>query len=134
MRAMVWLKSIREKVLLKENVWWKDHVSCCMSTSGFHFEIPWQLLICGSMKFNVDGAASGNVAGCSGVLRNHVGNLKVIFLGVVISVGADFAESSAAKMTLEVFVETEWGKDVDLVAESDSNVVLFWIENNLSRP
>ncbi|KAL4272005.1 hypothetical protein GQ457_13G000990 [Hibiscus cannabinus] len=133
MRALLWLKTLREKVLLKENIWWENLSSCRMSTSGFHFEIPWQLPICSSMKFNVDEVTSGNVTGCAGILRNYVGNLKAIFSGPVMGVGADFAELSAVKTTLEVFVETEWDKEVDLFVDSNLKVVLFWIKNNLFR-
>ncbi|KAL4303527.1 hypothetical protein GQ457_10G010910 [Hibiscus cannabinus] len=60
--------------------------------------------------------------------------LQVIFSGPVQGVGADFAELMAIKTALDVFVETGWYKDVGIIIESDSKVVLYWVENQLSRP
>ncbi|KAK8984705.1 hypothetical protein V6N11_020021 [Hibiscus sabdariffa] len=39
----------------------------------------------------------------------------------------------AINTALEVFAETDWGMVVHLVVESDTKVVLFWVENHLSR-
>ncbi|KAK8584152.1 hypothetical protein V6N12_068400 [Hibiscus sabdariffa] len=58
MRTLLWLRVLQEKVLLRDDVWWDDPISCCMCTNDLASETLWQLPICGSMKLNVDGTAS----------------------------------------------------------------------------
>ncbi|KAL4346938.1 hypothetical protein GQ457_17G003560 [Hibiscus cannabinus] len=65
-------------------------------------------------------------------LSNHVGNLRAFFSGPVKGVSTYFAELTAVITALEVFAETDWGKEVVLLVDSDSKVVLFWVENHFS--
>ncbi|KAK8652433.1 hypothetical protein V6N13_126466 [Hibiscus sabdariffa] len=75
---MLWLRALHDKALFREDSWWDDPIRCCSCSVGTGLECVWKHPIACTLKFNVDGVASGNVSGCSGVLRNHLGDIKAI--------------------------------------------------------
>ncbi|KAK9019400.1 hypothetical protein V6N11_053924 [Hibiscus sabdariffa] len=88
----------------------------------------------GAVKFNVDGSFLLNRVGCGGVLRNHKGEVIAIFSGPVDCFGTDYSELVAVKMVLNLFKETNMFGKARLVIESDSQIVLKWLQNFSTRP
>ncbi|KAK8992165.1 hypothetical protein V6N11_048260 [Hibiscus sabdariffa] len=81
-------------------------ISCWSCSLCIVSESAWQQPVLGTMKFIVDGAASGEVASCGGVLKNLLGEIKTISSCPVQGVRADFAELMAIKTALVTFVVT----------------------------
>ncbi|KAL4333388.1 hypothetical protein GQ457_07G006800 [Hibiscus cannabinus] len=96
--------------------------------------LDWFLPKSGSLKFNVDKACNSRAAGCGGVLRNCLGDVKTLFSRPVECQGADFVELMVVRTALVIFTEAfRIGRD-HLIVESDSKVVLHWIANPTTRP
>ncbi|KAL4384698.1 hypothetical protein GQ457_15G025740 [Hibiscus cannabinus] len=133
MRALIWIKALNEKILLKDDFWWDDPIAS-LGPSNSELLQDWIPPESGCMKFNVDGSFNTVAAGCGGVLRSSNGDMRAIFSGPVEYFGSDFAELMAVKTALSIFLEAGWMGKVHLIIESDSQVVLNWISNPLLRP
>ncbi|KAE8699091.1 hypothetical protein F3Y22_tig00110596pilonHSYRG00035 [Hibiscus syriacus] len=94
----------------------------------------WLPPVSGQLKFIVDGSASSKSAGCGGVLRTTNRHIIAMFFGPVLEVNSDFAELVVIKIALEVFADSCWRGKAALVVESDSKVVLNWVQNASARP
>ncbi|KAE8726444.1 hypothetical protein F3Y22_tig00006886pilonHSYRG00006 [Hibiscus syriacus] len=135
MRALVWCKTLKEFNELDEKRWWACPGFCVDSCEEKRRQkLIWQPPGLGKMKFNVDGSANKEAAGCGGVLRNSEGHVVAMFFGPVSLVNVDFAELVAIKFTLELFCGSKWLRNVVLIIESDSAVVLNWLQSYSGRP
>ncbi|KAE8687522.1 Indole-3-pyruvate monooxygenase YUCCA6 [Hibiscus syriacus] len=74
------------------------------------------------------GAAKAGAAGCGGVLRTSQGELKAMSSGPISIFDSDYAEVTAIKIALEVFMEACWVGKARLIVESDSKVALCWVQ------
>ncbi|KAE8696464.1 hypothetical protein F3Y22_tig00110670pilonHSYRG00065 [Hibiscus syriacus] len=135
MRALVWCKTLKEFNELDEKRWWACPGFCVDSCEEKRRQkLIWQPPGLGKMKFNVDGSANKEAAGCGGVLRNSEGHVVAMFFGPVSLVNVDFAELVAIKFALELFCGSKWLRNVVLIIESDSAVVLNWLQSYSGRP
>ncbi|XP_039050056.1 uncharacterized protein LOC120191133 [Hibiscus syriacus] len=135
MRAFAWCKALKVFEVLDEKRWWDSPGDAAISSEANRIlKTVWQPPKFGQMKFNVDGSATKDVAGCGGVLRTAEGYVVAMFFGPVAEINSDFAELSAIKKALEVFSESLWCGKVDLILESDSTVALNWVQNYYVRP
>ncbi|KAE8690196.1 hypothetical protein F3Y22_tig00110911pilonHSYRG00086 [Hibiscus syriacus] len=107
-----------------------EEVASCVSTQA----AVWFPPNLEQVKFNVDGAASIEAAGCGGVLRTPTGTVVALFSGLMSCLGADYAELIVVKTTFEVFRETDWFEKAELIIESNSQVVLNLISSTFLRP
>ncbi|KAE8716668.1 hypothetical protein F3Y22_tig00110114pilonHSYRG00627 [Hibiscus syriacus] len=123
MRTLLWLKASKEHVLIRGDLWCDD-ISCyskyCSNNVVSSGWIPPEH---GTVKFNMDGAVSGYIAGCGGVLRTDSEDLRAISLELVEGVEAGFSELMAVITVLDIFIEVEWVNKPELLVESDSYVV-----------
>ncbi|KAE8688105.1 hypothetical protein F3Y22_tig00111000pilonHSYRG00058 [Hibiscus syriacus] len=132
MRAFAWCKALKEFTDLDEKCWWDRPAKSAVVYQSS--KIIWKPPVLGQMKFNVDGSATNKSAGCGGVLRIADGYVVVMFSGPITEVNSDYAELVAIKIALEVFVESCWCGKAILIIESDSKVVLNWVQNFYVRP
>ncbi|XP_039056340.1 uncharacterized protein LOC120199270 [Hibiscus syriacus] len=122
------LKDLLVYVKMRAYAWYKSAAAYLCPKS------VWKPPASGQMKFNVDGSATKESAGCGGVLRTADGHVVSMFFGPVTEVNSDYEELVAIKNALEVFTESCWcGKSV-LIVESDSKIVLNWVQNSSVRP
>ncbi|KAE8715988.1 hypothetical protein F3Y22_tig00110156pilonHSYRG00126 [Hibiscus syriacus] len=78
---------------LDEKRWWVSPGSSAGNCEEQNRQkIIWHPLRLGQMKFNVDGSATKEAAGCGGVLRNSEGHVVAMFFGSVSRWGATFEE------------------------------------------
>lgn len=75
-------------------------------------------------KWNVDGSSKEKPgrAGTGGLLKNEEGDIKGMFVAFVSIRDSNEAEFLATTFALEISLELEWVKDLDLVIESDSKM------------
>ncbi|KAL4375916.1 hypothetical protein GQ457_02G031920 [Hibiscus cannabinus] len=83
-------------------------------------ETVWSPPSRGFVKFNVDGAAKSDVAGCLGVMRTKSGVVTLMFAGPLLSFGSDYAEVMAINIALEIFINANWIGKAGLIVESGS--------------
>lgn len=90
----------------------------------------------GFMKFNVDGAASGcpGEAGIGGILRNSVGETKMMFSKAIGRGDANLAEVLAIRQAFMMFAASNWNESHFLVIESDSFNAVSWIKSPSQAP
>ncbi|KAK9000739.1 hypothetical protein V6N11_081227 [Hibiscus sabdariffa] len=131
-RALIWIKAENKDLVLIDGDWWTHPKLSLASSSNVVTE--WTPPDEGAVKFNVDGSVLLNRAGCGGVLRNHKGEVIAIFYGPAECFGADYSELVAIKMAFNLFKETNVFGKARLVIESDSQIVLNWLQNFLARP
>ncbi|KAE8681632.1 hypothetical protein F3Y22_tig00111311pilonHSYRG00173 [Hibiscus syriacus] len=134
MRAYAWCKALKVFSVLDEKRWWDwpgESAGICAQQRP---KSVWKPPVSGQMKFNVDGSATNKLAGCGGILRTAEGYVVAMLFGPVTEINSDFAELIAIKIALDVFVESCWCGKTGLIVESDSKVVLNWIQNALARP
>ncbi|KAK9000750.1 hypothetical protein V6N11_081237 [Hibiscus sabdariffa] len=132
MRALIWIKAENKDLVLIDGDWW-THPKLPLASSA-NVVTEWTPPDEGAVKFNVDGSVLLNRAGCGGVLRNHKGEVIAIFSGLAECFGADYSELVAVKMALNLFKETNVFGKTRLVIESDSQIVLNWLQNFSARP
>ncbi|KAE8726307.1 hypothetical protein F3Y22_tig00007099pilonHSYRG00013 [Hibiscus syriacus] len=123
--------SINESLPIVEASWWKNPLECLDSNLP---QVDWAPPSARNLKFSMDGAFKNSVAGCGGVLRDDRGFIKAIFSGPVEAGSPEMAELAVIRMELELFVETGWHSHWSLIIESDSKVVLNWVNSVVSRP
>ncbi|XP_039040579.1 uncharacterized protein LOC120178871 [Hibiscus syriacus] len=131
MRALIWIKAINENVPMVEADWWNTLAECFSLKPPL---VSWCPPSEGCLKFNVDGAFKDPSAGCGGVLRNSKGDTKALFSAPVDPINSDYSELMAIKTVLALFLETGWCENFSLSIESDSQLVLKWIESSSERP
>ncbi|KAL4377715.1 hypothetical protein GQ457_02G032010 [Hibiscus cannabinus] len=98
----------------------------CRSKIG-SAETVWSPPSRGFVKFNVDGSAKSDVAGCLGVMRTRSGVVTTMFVGPLPSFGSDYAEVMAINTAVEIFINANWIGKAGLIVESGSKVELNWI-------
>ncbi|WRX26533.1 Ribonuclease H domain - like 10 [Theobroma cacao] len=93
-------------------------------------KVEWTNPVDGSMKFNVDGAASGcpGEAGIGGILRNSAGETKMMFSKSIEMGDSNLAEVLAIKQAFMMFFASNWNSFHSLVIESDSSNAVSWIQ------
>ncbi|KAK8589012.1 hypothetical protein V6N12_023421 [Hibiscus sabdariffa] len=57
-----------------------------------------------------------------------------LFFGSLHCSGYDFVELLAMKLAVDVFIEAGWVGVMELVLESNSRMVLNWINNPIAQP
>ncbi|KAL4291764.1 hypothetical protein GQ457_14G013690 [Hibiscus cannabinus] len=77
-RALIWIKALNEKILLKEDSWWDDPIAS-LGPSNSELAQDWIPPDSGCLKFNVDRAFNMLGAGCGGVLCLSNGDMRAIF-------------------------------------------------------
>ncbi|KAA3478414.1 ankyrin repeat-containing protein [Gossypium australe] len=118
MRALLWIRSIHDEVLLQENLWWISPLRCRVdSVKSKLAAFFWRPPPFGWLKFNVCGIELEDRAGCGGVLRDMERVARAIFLGVVIANDAEEGEIGAVKIALEVFLAMNWKTNKSLFIE-----------------
>ncbi|TYI01222.1 hypothetical protein ES332_A11G186400v1 [Gossypium tomentosum] len=104
-RALFWIRSIHDEILLQENLWWISPLRYRMeSVKSNSAAFCWRSPPAGWLKFNICGIELEDKAGCGGVLRDMEGVARAIFSGVVIANIAEEAEIGAVKIALDVFI------------------------------
>ncbi|GMI85548.1 hypothetical protein like AT4G29090 [Hibiscus trionum] len=135
LRTLFWFKATKEDFLPSIDEWW-ENPGCILDSHANNkvVDFCWSPPRTGFIKFNVDGAVKNEAAGCGGVLRTHEGVMRAVFAGPVDCCGVDYAELSTIKIGLQVFTEMEWSGSESLIVESDSKIVLNWINDVSQRP
>ncbi|KAG8492236.1 hypothetical protein CXB51_009886 [Gossypium anomalum] len=97
MRALLWIRSVYNEVMLQENLWWIFLNRCRIDNFIFKSATSfWHPPPHGWLKFNVWGVAKEDSAGCGGVFRDKEGVARVLFSGSVVANDVDVAETGAA--------------------------------------
>ncbi|EOY33608.1 Uncharacterized protein TCM_041538 [Theobroma cacao] len=93
-------------------------------------KVEWTNPVDGSMKFNVDGAASGcpGEAGIGGILKNSAGETKMMFSKSIRMGDSNLAKVLAIKQAFMMFSASNWNGSHSLVIESDSSNAVSWIQ------
>lgn len=88
------------------------------------------------VKWNVDGSSKGNLgpAGIRGILRDDKGIVKACFATSIGVRDSNEAEYMAIVFALEMSVQKEWLKDMEIIVESDSKNALAWINKREECP
>ncbi|KAL4387135.1 hypothetical protein GQ457_09G026240 [Hibiscus cannabinus] len=81
----------------------------------------------GTITFTVDGVACHDRAGCGEVLRKASGNIRLLFYCPIHGLGSEYAEVMVVFFGLDLFREANWIGKIFLIVESDSSLVLNWI-------
>ncbi|KAE8731152.1 hypothetical protein F3Y22_tig00002840pilonHSYRG00484 [Hibiscus syriacus] len=115
--------------LVKES-WWKNPLECLDSSI---LQVDWVPPSVGNLKFNADRAFKNSFAGCGGVLRDDRGFIKVIISGLIEAENPEMVKLAAIRVALELFVEAGWHSHWNLIIESDSKIVLNWVNSAVSR-
>ncbi|KAG8482621.1 hypothetical protein CXB51_024133 [Gossypium anomalum] len=98
MRALLWIRSVYDEVILQENFWWLCPNKCKIdSIKSKPAASIWRPPPHGWLKFNVCGIAKEDRAGCRGVLRDKEGVTRALFSGYVAAKDANLAEIGAVK-------------------------------------
>ncbi|GMI67424.1 hypothetical protein HRI_000411700 [Hibiscus trionum] len=134
MRALIWCKATKPDSKLDEIRWWENPMSSILSQIYKPPINPRDNVQDGCLIFNVDGAASPNLAGCGGVLCSKNGIIKAMFSGPAPPNGSDYSKIFAINTALHIFSEAGLTGSHPLVIESDSQVVINWILSAPSRP
>ncbi|KAE8661701.1 hypothetical protein F3Y22_tig00113725pilonHSYRG01912 [Hibiscus syriacus] len=119
---------------LDENFWWDWPGESSSSIAHQCPKSAWQPPASGQLKFNVDGSAMDKTPCCGGVFRTLDGYVVAMSFGPGTKVNSDYAELLAIKIALDVYIDSCWCCKAALIVESDSKVVLNWIQNAYSRP
>ncbi|KAK5802947.1 hypothetical protein PVK06_030581 [Gossypium arboreum] len=105
MRALLWIRSIHDEILLQKDLWWISPLKCRVESVRSNFTLfYWRSPPTGWLKFNIYRIELENKAGCGGVLRDMEGLARAIFSGAVFANNAEEAEIGAVKITLDVFI------------------------------
>ncbi|KAK9032871.1 hypothetical protein V6N11_017913 [Hibiscus sabdariffa] len=118
--------------LLEER--WSDDPLGSVHLESIQIPCSWQPPPIDTLKFNVDGAAKSDFAGCGGILRNAASTIQALFSGQVSPLGADFVELTTILVALDLFVEVDLSWKSKLIIESDSLLVITWTLHSDSRP
>ncbi|TYH93464.1 hypothetical protein ES332_A13G256200v1 [Gossypium tomentosum] len=90
MRALLWIRSNHNEIMLQEKFWWLTPQRCCVVSHKSNAVVSfWRLPPCGWLKFNVCGIAKEDKARGGGILRDMEGIAREIFSGAV---GTNVAE------------------------------------------
>ncbi|KAK5837762.1 hypothetical protein PVK06_006489 [Gossypium arboreum] len=134
MRALLWIRSIHDEILLQEDLWWISPLKCRVeSVRSNSAMFCWRSPPAGWLKFNICGIELENKAGCGGVLRDMEGVARAIFSGNICANNAEEAEIGAVKIALEVFIAMNWKPKESLFIEVGSLVAFSWCVNKVSR-
>ncbi|XP_017604437.1 uncharacterized protein LOC108451233 [Gossypium arboreum] len=102
MRALLWIRSNHNEIMLQEKFWWLAPQRCCVVSHKSNAVVSfWRLPPCGWLKFNVCGIAKEDKARGGGILRDMEGIAREIFSGAVGTNVAEEAEIGAVKFALE---------------------------------
>ncbi|KAG8480311.1 hypothetical protein CXB51_024753 [Gossypium anomalum] len=135
MRALLWIRSVYDELMLQENFWWICPNRCRIdSLKSKPAALIWRPTPYGCLKFNVCGIANKDRAGCGGVLRDKEGVVRALFSGSVVANDTDLAEIRAIKVALEAFLAMNWKLNDSLFIEIGSIVVFYWCANKSMRP
>ncbi|KAK8981668.1 hypothetical protein V6N11_028077 [Hibiscus sabdariffa] len=85
-------------------------------------------------RFIVNVSLMGEAKGCEGILCSNDRIIRALFFGPLHVSGRDYAELVTMKIAVDIFIEAGWVGVMELVLESNSRVVLNWIENPIARP
>ncbi|KAL4291457.1 hypothetical protein GQ457_14G013010 [Hibiscus cannabinus] len=113
MRALVWIKASMRGLTINAEGWLSKPFDCC-------FELQPDSLL-----------GRGVVEEC---YVPKMGVIGALFFGPTRAKGRDLAELFSVKTALEIFIKAGWVGVVKLVVESNSSVLLNWIENPLALP
>ncbi|KAK9287494.1 hypothetical protein L1049_015915 [Liquidambar formosana] len=93
----------------------------------------WQPPPTGSLKFNVDGSARGKPGpgGSGGVLRDESGVVLCFFSCPAGVIDSNLAELLAVREALRIFCSSSWVGIKNLIIESDSALIVSWINGVL---
>ncbi|KAG4203827.1 hypothetical protein ERO13_A04G008800v2 [Gossypium hirsutum] len=135
MRALLWIRSIHDEILLQEDLWWISTLRCRMefvksNSAGFCWRSP----PAGWLKFNICWIELEDKAGCGRVLRDMEGMARAIFSGAVIANNVEEAEIGAVKIALDVFIAMNSKPKEFLFIEVGSLVAFSWCVNKVLRP
>ncbi|KAK8625713.1 hypothetical protein V6N13_056874 [Hibiscus sabdariffa] len=132
MRALVWIKASMRGSTINAEGWWSKSFECC-------FELQPNSLLCSlnsvdRARFVVTVKFRKGSWGCGGMLCTKNGVIRALFFVPTRAKGRDLVELFTVKTALEIFINVGWVGVVKLVVESNSSVILNWIENPLARP
>ncbi|EOY23054.1 Uncharacterized protein TCM_015057 [Theobroma cacao] len=119
------------------NVYRQPTIQCQLPKKGQERKgIQWDKPRYGQMKFNVDGAARGcpRPTGIGGILRDHRGEVKIIFSKPISETDSNFAEMMAIKEAFLIFSVSRWKNNHKLLIESDSSNAVKWIKHPDGAP
>ncbi|MBA0656381.1 hypothetical protein Goklo_008744 [Gossypium klotzschianum] len=134
MRALLWIRSVYDELMLQENFWWICLNRCRVdSIKSKPVALIWRPPPRGCLKFNVCGIANEDRASCGGVLRDKEGVARALFLGSIAAIDTDLAEIGAAMVALDVFFDTKWKLNDYLFIALGSLVVFYWCANKSMR-
>ncbi|KAK8620642.1 hypothetical protein V6N13_067112 [Hibiscus sabdariffa] len=90
----------------------------------------------GVLKFNTDGTVCGSfrTVGIGGCLRNDSSKLLLYFFMSARHLDASSTECLAVKEAFSLFNSSRWKGQFVLVIESDSHLVVNWIQNPSYTP
>ncbi|KAG8483440.1 hypothetical protein CXB51_023195 [Gossypium anomalum] len=135
MRALLWIKSVYDDLLMQESSWWICRNRCRIDTIKFRSSLSiWCPPPQGCLKFNVCRITNEDSVCCGGVLRDMEGIARTLFLGLIAANDADSTEPGAVLLTLEVFISLECKINDSLLIEIGSKVVFNWFANKSLRP
>ncbi|XP_017624599.1 uncharacterized protein LOC108468219 [Gossypium arboreum] len=135
MRALLWIRSIHDEIMLKEDIWWISPLRCRLESAKSNFAV-----FCrrsppvGKLKFIVNGVEFKEKAGYGGILRDMEGSARALFSGAVVTNIAEEAEIGVVKIALDVFVAVNWKPKESLFIEVGSVVAFAWCVNKALRP
>ncbi|KAL4290501.1 hypothetical protein GQ457_14G019430 [Hibiscus cannabinus] len=130
--ALFWIKATNFAGLLDESSWWDDPVSSIsmLNLSGERLSLS----PVGTITVTINGAACHDRAGCGGVLREALGNIRLLFSCPIPTHGLGYTVVMAVFFGLDLFREANWIDKIFLIVELDSSLVLSWINEKSHRP
>ncbi|KAK8516148.1 hypothetical protein V6N13_025664 [Hibiscus sabdariffa] len=84
--------------------------------------------------FIVNVSLLSEVVGCGWFLCSTDGTIMVLFFDSLHDLGRDYAKFVMMKLAVDFFIEVGWVGVMELVLETNSQVVLNWIENPIAWP
>ncbi|KAL4386191.1 hypothetical protein GQ457_09G026750 [Hibiscus cannabinus] len=126
------IKATKFADILDESSWWDDPLSSIstLNSSGER----WSLTLVRTITLTSDGVACHYRAGCGGVLREASGNIRLLLYCPIHGHGSEYAEVMVVFFGLDLFREANWIGKIFLIVESDSSLVLNWINEKSQRP
>ncbi|KAL4379424.1 hypothetical protein GQ457_02G015730 [Hibiscus cannabinus] len=139
---LVFPNKVKELIVLWDDQSIKLSLKCpnqCEISNAVHSRKKrrsWVAPPAGFLKFNVDAAVSGSYgdAGIGGILRNHDGLPLIKFAESVGFSNPTGAELKAIHKACYIFLSSRWRGKGSLIIETDSLLVVNWINNVCQAP
>ncbi|KAK8590044.1 hypothetical protein V6N12_024428 [Hibiscus sabdariffa] len=132
MRALVWIKASKADSSVNTDDWW-ERPSTCLYVGSLGLT-HWPSARVEAARFIVNVSLMGEAKRCGGILCSNDRIIRALFFGPLHVSGRDYTELVTMKIAVDIFIEAGWVGVTELVLESNSRVVLNWIENPIARP